>query len=131
LNQYIVAWDADSQQMQLIKEQDSVISKQLITFLKEIPVTQSKAHTVITWKSDSKIFNVITTGVPESYPDMKINFFVTRLNDPNIPYYCFQTMLHNTMSYDGVDFDCDVELPETFSVYTKQQLDQYELRIMK
>jgi hypothetical protein len=129
LNGWVVAWDSSKSEMCMVKQDNSFTTNVEFNFLEAIPLRQIKAQVIVTQKQEDNIFNVRARGVSISHQNIKMAFFVTRLDNPNILYYHFQIPLHDTMNRRGVDFAYDVELPKRFSVYTKQTLERYQLRI--
>ena len=128
LNGWVVAWDSNKSEMSMVKQDNNFTTNVAFHFLESIPLRQTKTQVIVTQKQEENIFNVRTRGVSISHQNIKMAFFVTRLDDPNILYYCFQVPLYDTMNRKGVDFAYDVELPKRFSVYTKQELERYQLR---
>ena len=124
---WVVSWDSDKGEMGMVKQ--GSITNLSANFLKAIPTRQKKAQVIVTQKPKENVFNVRTKGVSISHFNAKMAFFVTRLDDPNILYCHFQIPLYDTMNRKGVDFKYSVELPKRFSVYTKYDLDRYQLRI--
>jgi len=129
LNGWVVAWDSNKSEMDMVKQENVFTINVASNFLESIPLRQIKAQVIVTQKREENIFNVRTRGVSISHQNIKMAFFITRLDDPNILYYYFQVPLYDTMNRKGVDFAYDVELPKRFSVYTKQTLERYQLRI--
>jgi hypothetical protein len=129
LNGWAVVWDSGKSAMSMVKQDNSFTTNATFNYLEAIPSQQTKAQVIVTQKQEKNVFNVRTRGVSISHRNIKMAFFITRLDDPNILYYHFQVPLYDTMNRKGVDFKYDVELPERFSVYTKQELERYQLRI--
>lgn len=127
LSRWFVKWDSDGMQL---TEQDN-IRQTVVKFLTVVPTRQTKAQVIITWKPSENIFNVRTNGVSIEHPNINMVFFVTALDDPNIPYHDFTVQLLDTMNRKGYDLPCSVELPKKFSVYTKHELKRYQLRIAR
>jgi len=127
LTNWVVRWDADADAMCLVQlETDSL--REAPKFLEVIPTKEENPQTTITWKPSEGVFNVRTRGVSITHPNLDMNFFVTRECDPNILYYHFSVRLLATMNRVGYDIPCNVSLPKKFSVYTKFELDRYQLR---
>jgi len=129
LSGWVVSWDSDKGEMDMVKQDTSSLTNLSVNFLRAIPTRQEKAQVVVTQKPKENVFNVRTKGVSISHFNSPLAFFVTRLDDPNIIYYHFQIPLYDTMNRKGIDFRYSVELPKRFSVYTKYAVDRYQLRI--
>ena len=128
LNQWVVKWLPEFAEMRLYKR-DIEHWESVTNFLQIIPTRQTKAQVTVTWKRESKVFNVRTRGVSISHPNIDMYFFVTRLDDPNIIYHQFSTSLLETMNRKGLDIPRDITLPDKFSVCTRTTFDRYQLRI--
>jgi len=127
LNRWVVKWLPEFAEMRLYKREIEKLES-VTNFLQIIPTRQTKAHVTVTWKRESKLFNVRTRGVSISHPNIDMYFFVTRLDDPNIIYHQFNTSLLETMNRKGLDIPCDITLPNRFSVCTRTAFDRYQLR---
>jgi ribosomal protein S10 len=128
LNRWVVKWLPEFAEMRLYKREFEKMES-VTNFLQIIPTRQTKAQVTVTWKRESKLFNVRTRGVSISHPNIDMYFFVTRLNDPNIIYHQFSTSLLETMNRKGLDIPRDITLPNKFSVCTRTAFDRYQLRI--
>ena len=128
LNRWVVKWLPEFAEMRLYKREIDK-PESMANFLKIIPTSQTKAQVTVTWKRESKLFNVRTRGVSIAHPNIDMYFFVTRLNDPNIFYHQFNVPLLETMNRKGLDIPCDIILPNKFSVWTRTAFDRYQLRI--
>ena len=128
LNRWVVKWLPEFAEMRLHK-QKSARPEMAIDFLSVIPTRQTKAQVIVTWKRESNMFNVRTRGISITNTNMDMNFFVTRLDDPNIYYHHFSMELVETMNRKGLDIPCNIVLPKKFSVCTKTTFDRYQLRI--
>jgi len=128
LNRWVVKWLPEFSEMRLYKQKPDrpEIVKE---FLQIIPTRQTKPQVIVTWKRKSNTFNVRTRGISITNTNMDMNFFVTRLDDPNIYYHHFSTELLETMNRRGLDIPCNIVLPKKFSVCTKTTFDRYQLRI--
>lgn len=135
LNNWVVKWNSDACEMRLfdktqlaehLSNNSGVGSSRLF---KSTPTQQEKPQVIVTWKPSENIFNVRTRGVSISHEDLIMRFFVTRPDDPNIFYHQFEVQLLETMNRRGYDVLYEVEIPEKFSVYTKYDLERYQLRI--
>jgi hypothetical protein len=124
----VVKWLPEFAEMRLYKREIDK-PESVANFLKIIPTRQTKAQVTVTWKRESKLFNVRTRGVSIAHPNIDMYFFVIRLNDPNIFYHQFSVLLLETMNRKGLDIPCDIILPDKFSVCTKTAFDRYQLRI--
>lgn len=126
LNHWVVKWNPDDGEMQLI--QQDILQPTVPKFLEAVPTRQPRSQVVITWNPSEKSFNVKTRRVSITHPNLNMFFFITRLDDPNIIYHHFVVELIDTMTRKGCDIPCDTKLPNKFSVYTKPELDRYQLR---
>jgi hypothetical protein len=129
LSRWVVKWNSNSGKMQLVQQNYDAARSTSLRFLEAIPTRQKKAQVTVTWKPSENSFNVRTRGVSIEHPNTSMVFFVTRLDDPNILYHNFTVPLLDTMQRKGYDLLCDAEIPKKFSVYTKHELDRYQLRI--
>ena len=128
LNRWVVKWFPEFAEMRLYKRELDR-SETVANFIQLIPTRQTKPQVTVTWKRESKLFNVKTRGVSISHPNVDMYFFVTRLDDPNIFYHHFGMVLLETMNKKGLDIPCDITLPDKFSVSTRTVFDRYQLRI--
>ncbi len=128
LNRWVVKWLPEFAEMRLYKREIEKLES-VANFLQIIPTRQTKAQVTVTWKRESKLFNVRTRGISISHPNIDMYFFVTRLDDPNIIYHQFSTSLLETMNRKGLDIPRDITLPDKFSVCTRTAFDRYQLRI--
>ena len=131
LNAWAVAWNNDLECMAMTEMSAATINTAEFIFLQEIPTAQKKPQVSITYSKSDGAFLVKTRGVSISHPNVTMLFFITRKGDPNILLYHFQVALYETMSRKGFRLPCDVDLPKVFSVYTKPDLDRYQLRIQQ
>ena len=125
---WMIGWDSDVEDMAMVKYEPEVAVGPGKVPLREIPTRQSKPYTVITYSKGKREFFIRTKGISLSHQNVNMTFFVTREGDPNIPFFHFSTPLFDTMARKGVTVTCDVELPDQFSVFTKPELERYQLR---
>jgi len=88
-----------------------------------IPKKQKNPEIVVTW--DGTSFAVTAPGVEYAVSDAKLDFYVTEVDDPHIMYQHFDCRLINAIRGDAIVGGENV--PISFSVFTKQIYDRYQL----
>lgn len=126
IGEWMVAWSNDKQDMVLAEAKPEAMHDTGTWFLTEVPLVQEKPQTVLTHRPGS--FNVRTRGVSLSFPNVILKFFVTRKGDPNFLLEHFSVPLYETMVRKGVDMPVREDLPP-FSVFTRAEIERYQLRI--
>lgn len=129
LNRWTVCYDPRTESMQMMEWEPEIISESAAVFLVQLPTMQRKPEVTVTFRRKKKTFNVQSVHNPD-LPNVHLVFFVTRLDDPNIPHSNFKIDLYSTMAEGGADFVCTDDLPERFSVYTKPEFDRYKLKVL-
>lgn len=129
LNYWVVEWSVELGEMCLVKQDSKYINPVAAKFLRPIPSRQEKTQMTVTWNRAEGIFNIRTRGIRITHPNITMGFFITHRDEPNILYYSFMVHLLDTMNRKGYNHKCDTEIPSEFSVYTKHELERYQLRI--
>ena len=131
LNRWTVVWNNTKQEMVLTQPEIRRVVA-LSTVLSQISTDDSAPRkddewikAILDWNDGAFRIHIQNIG---SFPEnLKLVFFVTRYEDPNIIYTHFSVNLHDCLVDEKTIVEC--ELPEKFSVFTLPVLDRYLLRI--
>jgi hypothetical protein len=129
LNRWFVGYNTNQREMVLLQLREGFDTPAKSIAMIDVPTNQRTTQTTIIYVASKKMFNVRTRRVSISRVNVSMLFFVTELGDPNILFHYFKVSLYDSMGRKGVDIPCDVDLPRKFSIFTKPEVERYQLRI--